>query len=180
MGVLDNIKRRISDFSYKRCISPEREVRALNIKNAKTVGIVYRADDEEVKELVECYVKFLKSYNCKVKTIGFFDLKELPRYVTPKLEYDYFTNDSLSWSLQSSSVDVENFENQVFDILLDTTVKEDKVLRFVIRKSKAAFKVGGAGFKNDDDLDFSINLKDDEGIRHLMKGIDNYLHLINK
>lgn len=180
MGVLDNIKHWISDFSFKRCPQPQREVSAINIKNAKTVGIVYRADDDEVKELVERYVKFLKGYSCKVKTLGFYDLKELPRYVTPKLEYDYFTNDTLSWSLQSTSIEVENFENEGFDLLIDTTVEEDKVLRFIVRKSKARFKVGGAGHKNDADLDFSINLKENENIRHLMKGIDNYLHLINK
>ena len=34
--------------------------------------------------------------------------------------------------------------------------------------------------KDVDDLDFTINLRPDEGVRQLMKGLDNYLHLINK
>lgn len=180
MGVLDNIKRKLSDFSYSRLQSPIREVKAINIKNAQTVGIVYRGDDEDAKELVERYVKFLKDYNIKCKTIGYFDADELPRYVTPKLEYDYFVKKDLNWKLESTSSDVENFIQKEFDILIDTTVKEDEVLRFVIKASKAKFKVGGAGFKNVDDLDFTINLKEGEGLRQLMKGLDNYLHLINK
>ena len=67
MGVLDNIKRKLSDFSFSRKESPNREVKAINIKQAQTVGIVYRGDDDEAKELVERYVKFLKSYNIKCK-----------------------------------------------------------------------------------------------------------------
>ena len=59
MGVLDNIKRKISDFSFSRKESPAREVKAINIKHAKTVGIVYRGDNEEAKEF-EC-VKFFES-----------------------------------------------------------------------------------------------------------------------
>ncbi len=180
MGVLDNIKRKLSDFSFKRKQSPTREVKAINIKNAQTVGIVYRGDNEEAKELVERYVKFLKDYKIKCKTLGFYNEDELPRYVTPKLEFDYFVKKDLNWKLESGSSDVANFIQTEFDILIDTTVIEDEVLRFIVRESKAKFKVGGAGMKDPRDLDFSINLKEGEGIRQLMKGIDNYLHLINK
>ena len=73
-----------------------------------------------------------------------------------------------------------SFIQQEFDILIDTTVLEDDVLRFVTKQSKAGFKVGAAGLKSEEDLDFSINLKQEEGARQLMKGLDNYLHLINK
>lgn len=180
MGVLYNIKRKLSDFSFQRKQSPNREVKAINIKNAQTVGIVYRGDNEEAKELVERYVKFLKDYNIKCKTIGYFDNDELPMYVTPKLEYDYFVKKDLNWKLESTSNDVANFIQKEFDILIDTTVEEDLVLRFIIKASKAKFKVGGAGYKNVDELDFTINLKEGEGLRQLMKGLDNYLHLINK
>jgi len=180
MGVLDNIKRKLSDFSFGRKSSPIREVKAINIKNAKTVGIVYRGDNEEAKELVERYVKFLKDYNAKCKTLGYYDADELPRYVTPKLEFDYFVKKDLNWKLESETPEVVNFIQTKFDILIDTTVVEDEVIRFVVKESKASFKVGGAGLKDASDLDFTINLQEGEGVRQLMKGLDNYLHLINK
>lgn len=180
MGVLDNIKRKLSDFSFQRENSPNREVRAINIKKAQTVGIVYRGDDDEAKELVERYVKFLRDYGVKCKTLGYYDADELPRYVTPKLEYDYFVKKDLNWKLETLIPEVENFIQTPFDILIDTTVLEDEVLRFVVRKSQSTFKVGGAGLKDASDLDFTINLQEGEGLRQLMKGLDNYLHLINK
>lgn len=180
MGVLDNIKKQLSNYAFKRLVGPTREVRAVNIKNAARVAIVYRGDDAEVKELVERYVKFLHTYKVKVKTLGFYNEDELPRYVTPKLEYDYFVKSNLNWSLQTSVLEVKNFIDTDFDILIDTTVKEDLVLRFVVRSSKATFKVGGSGHKSGEDLDFTVNLKGDEGVRQLFKALDNYLHLINK
>ena len=180
MGVLDNIKRKISDFSFSRKESPAREVKAINIKHAETVGIVYRGDNEEAKELVERYVKFLKAYKIKCKALGYFDADELPLYVTPKLEYDYFVRKDLNWKLEAATPEVSNFIQEEFDILIDMTITDDEVLRFVIKESKARFKVGGSGCKVANDLDFTIKLQDGESLRHLMKGLDNYLHLINK
>ena len=180
MGVLDNIKRKLSDFSFSRKESPNREVKAINIKQAQTVGIVYRGDDDEAKELVERYVKFLKSYNIKCKTLGYYNADELPLYVTPKLEYDYFLKKDLNWKLEATNSEVTNFIEQKFDVLIDLSVSDDEVLRFVTRESQACFKVGGSGLKDGSDLDFALKLQDGDNLRSLMKGIDNYLHLINK
>ena len=179
MGVMDNIKRKLSDFSFQRKGSPNREVKAINIKRAQTVGIVYRADNDETKELVERYVKFLREYKIRCKALGYYNRDDLPRYVTPKLEFDYFLKKDLNWKLETQASEVLNFVQSDFDILIDTTVEEDDVIRFVVKQSIASFKVGGKK-QGVDDLDFTINLQPEEGIRQLMKGIDNYLHLINK
>ena len=53
MSIIDNIKRKLSDFSHNRRSKPQRSVKALNIKAAKSVGIIYRADSEESFELVK-------------------------------------------------------------------------------------------------------------------------------
>lgn len=180
MGILNNIKKKLSDFSFNRREKPSREVIAKNIESAKTVGIVYRADDEEVTDLVRRYVKFLHDYKVKVKTLGFFDEKELPLDVHPKLEFDFFCNKDLNLWLQPQCIVVDNFIEENFDILIDTTVVKDEVLRFVVRSSNASFKVGGAGKVESEDLDLAITLKKGDGIRQLMKGIDHYLHVINR
>lgn len=180
MGILNNIKKKLSDFSFNRREKPSREVIATNIESAKTVGIVYRADEEEATELVRRYVKFLRDYKVKVKTLGFFDEKELPFDVHPKLEFDFFCQKDLNFWNQPECVVVNNFSEENFDILIDTTVQKDEVLRFVVNNSKASFKVGAAGKVESEDLDLAISLKAGEGVRQLMKGIDHYLHVINR
>ncbi len=179
MSILDNIKRKFSDFSYNRRSKRKRSVIALNIKSANKVGIIYRADSEESFELVKRYVKFLREYKIKVRTIGYFNEKEIPLDVNPKLEFDYFCKKDLNFQLEPRCVVVDNFMEEKFDILLDVTVEDDKVLRNPVFFSNATFKIGAAGKKSSDDLDFMITLKEGEGIRQLMKGIDHYLHIIN-
>jgi hypothetical protein len=176
---MDNIKRKLSDFSFQRKGSPDREVKAINIRHAQTIGIVYRADNDETKELVERYVKFLKEYKIKCKTLGYYNSDELPRYVAPKLEFDYFLKRDLNWKLETQAPEVINFMQAQFDIMIDTTTAQDNVIRFIVKQSRAHFKVG-ASKKKVNDLDFTINLQPGEGVRQLMKGLDSYLHLINK
>lgn len=179
MSILDNIKRQLSDFSYNRRSKPQRSVIALNIKAAKSVGIVYRADSEESFELVKRYVKFLREYKVKVRTIGFFNENELPSDVHPKLEFDFFCKKDLNFRLEPKCVVVDNFIDEQFDILIDVTVEEDEVLRDPVFLSKASFKVGAGGKNTSEDLDLLITLKEDDGVRQLMKGIDHFLHIIN-
>ena len=179
MSILDNIKRKLSDFSHSRRSKPQRSVKALNIKAAKSVGIIYRADSEESFELVKRYVKFLREYKIKVRTIGFFNEKEIPCDVHPKLEFDFFCKKDLNFRLEPSCVVVDNFIDEQFDILIDLTVNKDEVLRHPVFLSKANFKVGAGGKSTSEDLDLLIKLKDEEGVRQLMKGIDQFLHLIN-
>lgn len=179
MSILDNIKRKFSDFSFNRRSKRPRNVIALNIKAAEKVGIIYRADSEESFELVKRYVKFLREYKIKVRTIGFFDEIEIPSDVNPKLEFDYFCKKDLNFQLEPKCVVVDNFIDEEFDILIDVTVDDDKVLRNLVCWSKATFKIGASGKKSAEDLDFMIDLKEGEGVRQLMKGVDHYLHLIN-
>jgi hypothetical protein len=152
---------------------------ALNIKAAKSIGIVYRADSEESFELVKRYVKFLRKYKIKVRAIGFFNENEIPDDVHPKLEFDFFCKKDLNFRLEPKCVVVDNFIDEQFDILIDVTVDEDEVLRDPVFLSKSTFKVGAGGKSTSEDLDLQISLKEGEGVRQLMKGVDHFLHLIN-
>lgn len=177
---MKKLKTAISNIVFNRMEQSNRTMHPINIKNANSVGIVYKADDEEVANLVKRYVKHLNDYKCKVSTLGYFDAKSLPHDVMPKLSFDYFCNDQLGWNLKPNCVEYENFVNAPFDILIDTSLDEDKSIRFVTVESKAKFKTGYARLSYANFLDLSIQLTDDVNHRELMKNIDRYLHLINK
>ena len=114
----------------------------------------------EQRHLLKDYAgqkNYLKNM-CTGDYIFNLDADELPLYVTPKLEYDYFVRKDLNWKLEAATPEVSNFIQEEFDILIDMTITDDEVLRFVIRESKARFKVGGSGCKVANDLDFTIKL----------------------
>ena len=178
--MIKKVKSAISDLLFKRIQRNDRAMTPVNIKKAKTVGMIYKADDEGVAELVKRYVKHLNSYPCKVSTLGYYPGKELPHDVMPKLGFDYFCDAQIGWNLKPAGVEVENFINEPFDILIDTSLVEDKSIRFATVESQAKFKIGYSKLSYGDFLDLSIQLPGDVNHRELMKNIDRYLHLINK
>ena len=178
LGFIDDIKEKTAKYLLDRASSIEREVQAINIKSAQTIGIIYRADDEEANDLVRRYVKFLKDYKLKVKTLGYFDEKELPMDVNPKLEFDFITKKELNLRLEPKSVVAQNFIEESFDILIDTSVEEDVIMQYLTHYSRAKFKVGAARLSYHNQFDLSIVLKPEEGTRQLLKSVDKYLHVI--
>ena len=178
LGFLDDIKQKTAKYLLDRASAVDREVVAVNIQDAKSIGIIYRADHDETNELVRRYVKFLKDYKLKVKALGYFDKKELPPDVNPKLEFDFITKKDLNLRLEPKSVVARNFVEEAFDILIDTSVSEDVIMQYLTHYSKAKFKVGATRLSYHNQLDLSIVLKPEEGTRQLLKGVDKYLHVI--
>ena len=180
MSFIKKIQKQLSDFRLSKSPKAERNVVAINIKNAKSIGIVYFASDDETNDLVRRYVKYLKDYKVKILTIGYYHEKELPYDVNPKLEFDYITNKDLNLRLEPKNPQAQNFIKESFDILIDVSTTENQVIRYLVHHSVAKFKVGAASVPYAHHLDLSIVLKPEEGVRQLMKNIDKYLHELNK
>jgi hypothetical protein len=178
LGYINDIQIKLARFLLKREKSPEREVLAINIKNAKRLGIVYDASSQEAIVLVKRYVKFLREYKIKVLALGYVDEKELPLDVNPSLEFDYITKKDLNLRLSPKSTAVSNFVEEQFDILIDMSADDNVVLQHLVTQSRAKFKVGAQRLSYSSLFDLTIVLKPEEGIRQLMKNIDRYLHVI--
>lgn len=170
----------MSDFGFKKSQKPDRTVKAINIKQAKSIGIVYLASDEETNDLVKRYVKYLKDYKMKIQTLGYYVEKELPYDVNTKLEFDFITKKDLNIRLEPKCPMADNFVNEKFDLLIDVSIKENEVIRYLVHHSVASFKVGAANLPYSNLFDLTIVLKPEEGVRQLMKNIDKYLHELNK
>lgn len=178
--MIKGLKNRLSDYHFERLPQNTRNVVACNITKAKTVGIVYIADKEEDTALVKRYINHLKTYDIKVSSLGYYRAKDLHRDIVTKLGMDYFCFKDINAHLRPISPSVQNFIETPFDILIDTSVLEDKSIRFVTTLSNAKFKVGYTQLPYAKKLDFTINLPEGETVRELIKNIDRYLHIINK
>ena len=180
LSFIKKIQKKLSDFGLSKSPNAVREVKAINIKEAKSIAIVYHASCEETNDLVRRYVKYLKDYKIKIKALGYYDEKELPLDVNPKLEFDFITKKDLNMRLEPKSALADNFIKEPFDILIDVSVKENEVVRYIVHHSVSRFKVGAGSLSYSNLLDLSIVLKPEEGVRQLMKNIDKYLHELNK
>lgn len=178
MSFFNDIQLKFAKFILGRTPEADRTVQAINLKDAKSIGIVYNASDEETDELVKRYIKHLKEYKLKIKAIGYYDEKELPLDVNPKLEYDFITKKELNLRLEPKSAVVTNFLEEEYDILIDTSAEDHIVMQYLVHHSKAKFKVGAQRLSYTALFDLNIVLKPEEGTRQLMKNIDRYLHVI--
>lgn len=178
MSFFNDIQLKVAKFLLSRAQEVERNRQTVNLKSAKSIGIVYNASNSETDDLVKRYIKHLKEYKIKIKAIGYYDEKELPLDVNPKLEYDFITKKDLNLQLEPKSVVVQNFLDEEYDILIDTSATDHIIMQYLVHYSKAKFKVGAQRLSYSSQLDLTIVLKPEEGSRQLMKNIDRYLHII--
>ena len=152
----------------------------MNMEEAKTIGIVFDATNNEDFDLVKKYVTYLKEMKKKVKAIGFFNQKVTPAMAYSKLEYDFFSLKDLSWNNIPNSIYVKNFIEDDYDILLDLNLDDLFPLRYISSLSKARFKAGKKSEKNNSIFDMMIELEKGKNLKFYLKNLDTYLFVINK
>ncbi|PLX09873.1 MAG: hypothetical protein C0596_00910 [Marinilabiliales bacterium] len=121
---------------------PEDDAIACNLKNAKSVGIIYNATKLEDFNLVKEFVHRLREYVPLVKALGYVNKKELEDFHIQPLEFSFFCNSDLNWYFKPNEDSVEEFVKQQFDILIDLSFKEHLAVRFVLAESASMFKTG--------------------------------------
>jgi len=119
---------------------PEDDAIACNLKNAKSVVIIYNATKLEDFNLVKEFVHRLREYVPLVKALGYVNKKELEDFHIQPLEFSFFCNSDLNWYFKPNEDSVEEFVKQQFDILIDLSFKEHLAVRFVLAESASMFK----------------------------------------
>ncbi|MEM7163190.1 MAG: hypothetical protein AAF487_12205, partial [Bacteroidota bacterium] len=107
------------------------------------------------------------------------DQKEAPIYHMHKLEFDYFDQSDINWFGKPKSDNIKNFVNKDFDILLDMTQGEYLPLNYVLKQSRAKFKVGPFSEEREYDFDLNIESKRNQGLEEFIKQVNYFLNRIN-
>ncbi len=121
---------------------PEDNAIACNLKQAKSIGIIYNATKQEDFILVKDFVCKLKTIVPQVQAMGFVNNKELSDFHIQPLEFSFFCNSDLNWYYKPHEDSVDEFVKKEFDILIDLNFKELLAARFVLAESAALFKTG--------------------------------------
>ena len=163
-----NWKDRIFLWRLKRFHQPERERRGCSLRNANSVGLVYLERDHAHYREIKGLAKALKE-KYGVKRVGLMsyvpaDDKETPNWLVKKLDSGYLCKSDLNWHGWPTK-EFEAFVDTPFDILIDLEIDPVLPLKFVVRKSLAAMKVGIDNAPWNVDLDVRLVLEEapDEG-----------------
>jgi len=181
MSLVQNIKNAVGNYLLSlEAKSLNRSKAFLNMEDAKSIGIVFDATDNENFELVKKYIIYLKEMKKRVKAIGFFNQKITPPLAYSKLEYDFFTLKDLNWYNIPNNIYVNNFIEDEYDILLDLNIYSLLPIKYISTLSKAKFKVGIKSEKNSSVFDLMIETDASKGLKYFLRNIDTYLFIINK
>ena len=179
MNFLENIKHKIGQFVFQRELrNNKRQKSACNLKDAKSIGILYDATSEKDIAKIKPFVDYFFNLKKDVKALGFVNDKQLSYFHTPKLQYDFFYQKDLNWYYKPQNYIVDNFVKKEYDILINLCDSNCIPIKYLVAGSIAHFKIG----KHEEGYeiyDLMINLKDDKSIEKLMCEIKHYINLIN-
>lgn len=181
--MLKKIKQAIANGYIKLVLKDhprERKPSRFNFKEIKTVGILFDATKPDDFELVKRYVLYLREHHKRIKAIGFFTTKHIPEMAFSKLEYDFFSPKELNWFGKPSSILIQNFIEEEYDLLIDLNNYNLFPLKYISALSKANFKVGKY-HKNDLEIyDFMIDSDDTKSLKYFLRQVDTYITMLNK
>ena len=157
-----------------------RKRQSLQFNNSKDIALVFEATDEDELDLIKDFIKDLRDLKKNVKSVGYFNLKQVPPLQYSKLEYDFISQKELNWWHQPSDDFIKTFIREEFDILINLSIKNHFPLKYIASTSHAKFKIGILNDSNINDYDLLLDISKDSTIKNLLKQVKHYLNYINK
>lgn len=166
--------KKLLSYKAKRHV---RNVRAHNLNSAKTVGVIFDANDQEShKKIVDFTDILIKKHALHVETIGFVSNKNLLTAFQGQVGFLYFTKHDFSWYGGARSKFLQDFISKDFDILINTAISPSYPFEYITQLSNAHFLVGA--YTNATNHDLMIDIRKEKTIEYLITQILVYLSMI--
>jgi len=181
VGFIQDIKIRIGGyFLRKESANAKRSRAIMNLKDAKTVGVIFNASDINEVELVKKYITYLRDNGKKVRSMGYVPLKELPGNITTSIDHQCFTLKNVNLYYKPAIDFIGSFVKEEYDLLLDLNITTQLPLVFVAALSKAKCKVGRYSDKYMSLYDVMIETDDQKTLKYFLQNVDTYMEMLNK
>ncbi len=152
--------------------------RVTGLKEAKSVGILYDASEQETFKQVISLAKKLNEEGKKVWTMGFYRQKHRPAHLIEQLQDAFCHRKDFGWNLKLKSTVLEVFANKGFDILIDLSSAETFLMKFMSAYSYARYKIGTYHPEMVDLYDLMIESEKPLSISEMIDHSIHYLKLI--
>lgn len=136
---------KIKNYFLQKYLTENKKVRQrqlLSLQQAKTIGILCEITDENSYKDIFRVFSTLQINGQNVKLIGYINEKEVPFYCLQQLSADYFSNKHLNWYGYPTMVQVQDFIQKDFDVLIDFNYRYNLPVRAILSLSNAKFIIG--------------------------------------
>jgi hypothetical protein len=181
VGFVQNIKLKAGEYFLKKeSAGIERAKAIMNLKDAKTVGILYDASNINDTDLVKKYIAYLRDSGKKVKSIGYLAVKELPNTIQISLDQQCLTLKEVNWYYKPAIGFIGNFVKEEYDLLLDLNISRQLPITYIAALSKAKCKVGRFTNKYMNLYDVMIEVDKEKTMKYFLQNVDIYMEMLNK
>ena len=112
------------------------------LEKANSVGVLCEITDEDSYKAIFRIFTQLRQGGKIVHLIGYIDEKYVPFYCLQQLSADYFCQKQLTWCGEPNVIQVQDFINRDFDILLDFNYRYHAPIEDILSTASAKFIIG--------------------------------------
>lgn len=152
--------------------------RVTGLQEARTIGILYDASEQEAYRQVISLAKKLNDEGKKVWTMGFYRQKHRPSHLMERLQDSFCHRADFGWNLKLKSTVLNVFVNKGFDILVDLSSSDLFLMKFLAAYSHASYKIGKYHSDMVDLYDLMIESEKPLSIKEMIDHSIHYLKLI--
>ncbi len=131
-------------FLHKRINArkPDKIREICSLDRAETIGILCEITDEDSYKAIFRIFTQLQQNSKVVHLIGYIDEKFVPFYCLQQLSADYFCQKQLTWCGEPNMVQVQDFIQRDFDILLDFNYRYHAPIETILSTAHSKFIIG--------------------------------------
>lgn len=152
--------------------------RVTGLDEARSIGIIYDASEEESWKQVQAFVKKLLGDGKRVSSMGFFRQNVRPPFLIEQMHQSFFQKKDLSWNLRLKSTVLNVFAEAGFDILIDLSPSDVFLAKYLSGVSYARYKLGRFHPEMVDIYDLMIETDKPLPLRDMIEHCTHYLKLI--
>ncbi|TLX74379.1 hypothetical protein E9993_12890 [Labilibacter sediminis] len=180
MNYLNNIRVKISAYLLnQRLKKNKRNPIICNLKQAKTVGILFNSVLKEDIKTVKQLEADLKEQNTKVEILGFANIKRNGETLIGDNQHHYIYKNDFNWIYKPKNPELQSFLTKKYDILINLYQDDIFAVESMVKTSDATFKVGCAHLHPSwHDLMIDVGSKKGDS-NYLSEQINHYLSMIN-
>jgi hypothetical protein len=156
----------------------QREVQVQNFDTAKSAAVVFDTSETDSFPVIKDFRKFLVKKGIKCRVYGYVPQKEIPQEMLFWKHYSFITHKDLTWYMKPKGEAAESFYNFDPDILFDFTRDVPLEMQFLVRLSRARFKVG-CFTEEENDYDLMINMTGRCDIGYFSEQVKHYISMLN-
>jgi hypothetical protein len=180
MKYLKKIRIYIASFFLKIKLKKyKRNIKTCNLQNAKQIALIYNSNIPGNKKILSSLENIYKEKGILVHVLGYSANPNMEEILISDRTHLYLTHKDFNWLYHPKNPSVIDFINKEYDILINLYTQDEFTIEYLVRLSKACFKVGSAHLKTTmHDLMIDTGEHKHE-INYLSSQINHYLSTIN-